>query len=104
MEIDRLRKLLEATGMAPREGEAGYWQSWRTVLSNGQDNIMANSNVYLIVQVYVDGKDDVKVSGSPVRIAHWLELEHKSGKGKITVDVIGLGTDRNWARAKADEV
>jgi hypothetical protein len=108
MELDRLRALVgEAVGKvgnSPRAGEENDVPSWREVINNALNYAIGNRPVYLVIDVFKDGVKDMTVSGSALRLSTWLADYQKTGKGKISFEINGWATDRNWSRSKADEV
>lgn len=59
--------------------------------------------IYCVMGLTLKGRPAGKVCGSVQRLAGWLAERDSEGQ-KPEFEVLGFGTDRNWARSQADEV
>jgi len=72
-------------------------------------NLIERQPVYAVVEVFLSRQDGssekFKVSGSLLRLQNWIsDIGDEEGIKSFSPVIVGISTDRNWARKQATEI
>lgn len=106
IEYDKLRKLglLERTGVNHADIDSVSKRLVDLAVGGlfGRDSKVPMLPTFLVVKVTV-GKETFVISGTLMGVTTWLV--DRMGEGQaVKYELVGLGTDRNWARSQGTEV